>query len=195
MGLLDKIKERLTGGGQAAAPQQPAGVGGAPQHLQQQPPQDPDQQAVERYRYMLRTAPPEQVEQAHAEAFAKLTPEQRQKVLTDVGSAVPESERATSTDPQALARMATRAEMREPGTMERSLGGGRGPGMGGMIAGSLLAGVAGAFIGTAIAGAMFDDPGADAAGEDVAAGEEPPAEDPGLDDGGGDFDMGGDFDF
>lgn len=203
MGLLDKLKERLTGGAQAqpqqgfggAGPQGPGptaqqGFGAAPQQ------QDPDQQAIERYRYMLRTAPPEQVEQAHAEAFAKLTPEQRQKVLEDVGGQVPEAERARSTDPQELARMATRAEMRNPGTMERSLGGGRGPGMGGMIAGSLLAGVAGAFIGTAIAGAMFDDAGA---GEDVASAEEPPAEeppaeDPGFDDGGG-FDMGGDFDF
>ncbi|NWJ71640.1 hypothetical protein [Pseudonocardia alni] len=189
MGLLDKLKERLTGGAQTQ-PQQ--GFGGAPHQgsgrAQQQ--QDPDQQAIERYRYMLRTAPPEQVEQAHAEAFAKLTPEQRQAVLNDVGAQVPEAERARSTDPQELARMATRAEMRNPGTMERSLAGGRGPGMGGMIAGSLLAGVAGAFIGTAIAGAMFDDAGA---GEDVAAAEEPPAEDPGFDDGG--MDMGGDFDF
>ncbi|MBN9736105.1 MULTISPECIES: hypothetical protein [unclassified Pseudonocardia] len=187
MGLLDKLKERLTGG--QAEPRQHAGFGGTPQQ-----PQDPDQQAIERYRYMLRTAPPEQVEQAHAEAFAKLTPEQRQKVLTDVGENVPESERATSTEPQALARMATRAEMREPGTMERSLGGGRGPGMGGMIAGSLLAGVAGAFIGTAIADAMFDDSG-DAGGEDLAAADEPPAEDPGFDPGfDGGFD-GGDIDF
>ena len=31
---------------------------------------------------MLRTAPPETVEQAHEEAFAKLTPEQRQQVLS-----------------------------------------------------------------------------------------------------------------
>ncbi|MGH3567749.1 MAG: hypothetical protein ACRDRH_17305 [Pseudonocardia sp.] len=105
-------------------------------------------------RYMLRTAPPETVEQAHAEAFAKLTPEQRQRVLADVGNTVPESEGATSDDPQSLARMATRAEMRRPGTMERALGdGGRGGGMGmgGMIAGSLLASVAGASIGTSIA--------------------------------------------
>jgi hypothetical protein len=32
-----------------------------------------EDQALERYRYMLRTAPPETVEQAHAEAFAKLS--------------------------------------------------------------------------------------------------------------------------
>ena len=71
---------------------------------------------------------------------------------------MPPAERATSDDPRSLARMATRAEMRQPGTMERALGGGRGGGMGmgGMIAGGLLASVAGAFIGTAIADAMFD---------------------------------------
>ena len=41
----------------------------------------PDEQALQRYRYMLQTAPPETIEQAHREAFAKLTPEQRQLVL------------------------------------------------------------------------------------------------------------------
>lgn len=193
MGLLDKLKERL--GGATPAASQPYG-GPVPRPSA---PQDPDQQAIERYRYMLRTAPPEQVEQAHAEAFAKLTPEQRRQVLDQVGSGLPESERADSTEPRALARMATRAEMREPGTMERSLTGGpggRGPGMGGIIAGSLLAGVAGAFIGTAIADAMFDDPGAgeaEAAGEEAAGEEAPPEEPPVEDPGFGGFDDGGGF--
>ena len=31
-----------------------------------------DEQAIARYRYLLRTAPPEAIEQAHAEAFARL---------------------------------------------------------------------------------------------------------------------------
>lgn len=174
MGLLDKLKERFA---PAPSPHQPVHRGHAARA-----PQDPDEAAIERYRYMLRTAPPDAVEQAHAEAFAKLTPDQRQKVLADLSTAVPESERATSAEPQALARMATRAEMRNPGTMERTLGGGRGgPGMGSMIAGTLLASVAGAFIGTAIADAMFDDePPAE---EDLAA--EPPMEEP-VDDGGWD---------
>jgi hypothetical protein len=48
-----------------------------------------DELAIDRYRYLLRTAPPEAVEQAHAEAFARLTPEQRRQVLTDVGAQVP----------------------------------------------------------------------------------------------------------
>jgi hypothetical protein len=72
-----------------------------------------------------------------------------------------------------MARMATRAEMHHPGTMERTLGGRQGPGMGSMIAGTLLASVAGAFIGTAIADAFFDDDDDMSGGEeDLAGGEE-----------------------
>ena len=164
-----------------------------------------DEQAVERYRYLLRTAPPEQIEQAHAEAFAKLTPEQRRQVLTDLGSEVPASERATSDDPRSLARMATRAEMRSPGTLERSfnrgggMGGGYGGGMGmggmgmgGMIAGSLMTSIAGAFIGTAIADAMFDFDDSGEGGEsDVAGGDEGAGDEGGGDEGGDYGDAGG----
>ena len=190
MGLFDKLKERFA---PSAPPQTYAPQGSGARRPGGAAAKDPDEAAVERYRYMLRTAPPETIEQAHAEAFAKLTPEQRQKVLADVSAELPPSERATSDDPRSLARMATRAEMRNPGTMERTLGGGRGGGMGmgGMIAGTLLASVAGAFIGTAIADAFFDDEmGGDAGGEELAA-EDPGMEDPGADLGGGDF--GGDF--
>lgn len=197
MGLFDKLKERLAPSAPAQGHRTPgygAPHGGGAQRPGSAAGKDPDEVAVERYRYMLRTAPPETIEQAHAEAFAKLTPEQRQKVLADVSAELPPSERAASDDPRSLARMATRAEMRNPGTMERALGGrGGGMGMGGMIAGSLLAGVAGAFIGTAVADAFFDD---EAGGEGMAA-EDPGMDDPGMDDfGGGDFgggDFGGDF--
>lgn len=190
MGLLDKLRETIGsrlggfGGGAAERPtaapyqrraQYRAGASG----------RDPDELAVERYRYMLRTAPPETLEQAHAEAFEKLTPDQRRKVLQDLGPTVPASERATSDDPQSLARMATRAEMREPGTMERVLGGGRGGiggmGMGGVIAGSLLASVAGAFVGTAIADAFLGD---ELGGDAMASGEDMAVDDPGVDPGG-----------
>ncbi|MBT0771189.1 hypothetical protein KIH74_19770 [Kineosporia sp. J2-2] len=126
-----------------------------------------DQAAIARYRYMLKTAPPERIEEAHAEAFAKLSPDQRRQVLAELSSEVPPAERARTDSPRDLARMATRAEMRSPGTLERSFGRGGGMsggmggmgggmGMGGMLAGGLLAGVAGAFVGTAIADAMFD---------------------------------------
>ena len=158
------------------------------------PAADEDERAIERYRYLLRTAPPEQIEQAHAEAFSKLTPEQRRQVLSDLSDTVPPQERAASDDPRDLARMATRAEVRRPGTLERSLGRG-GPGLGGVVAGGLLASVAGAFIGTAIAQAMFDDGGADGGdGGDGGgdAGGDAGGDTGGVFGGGGDF-GGGDF--
>lgn len=150
--------------------------------------------AIERYRYMLQTAPPGDIEQAHQEAFEKLTPEQRAVVLSELAKQVPESEASTSDDPSSLARMATRAEMREPGTMERTFGRTQMPGLGGMFMSTL----AGAFVGSAIAQTFFDnDSGAEG---NVADGGAPEAEgDVGGDgggDGGGDFgggDFGGDF--
>ena len=115
-----------------------------------------DEQALARYRYMLKTAPPETIEQAHAEAFARLTPDQRRKVLEELRATLPEGERAAAASasdaPGSLARMATRAEVRQPGTMERMLGGPTGgPGFGSMLAGSLLGSVAGTVLGTMIA--------------------------------------------
>lgn len=116
---------------------------------------DTDAQALERYRYLLRTAPPDAIEQAHAEAFAQLTPEQRAQALNGLSGELSPEERATGAaqaDPKVLARTATRAELRQPGTLERAFGG-RGPG--GALAGSLLSSVVGAFIGSAIAHQLF----------------------------------------
>ena len=48
-----------------------------------------EERAVARYRYLLRTAPPEQLEALHAEAFAKLTPDQRQQLLRELATASP----------------------------------------------------------------------------------------------------------
>src|SRR5215210_2414682 len=103
-------------------------------------PADADERAIERYRYMLKTAPPETIEQAHEEAFAKLTPAQRAQALRELAAETPEGERAAlgegRDDPKTLARLATRSEMRQPGSIERIFGGtGRGPGMGGMMGG------------------------------------------------------------
>ena len=120
-----------------------------------------DQQAIERYRYMLRTAPPETIEQAHAEAFAALTPQQRRVVLEQLREATPPGERPPGdgdADPQALARMATRAEMRQPGVLERAFGSGRGGGFGGMFASSLLGSVAGTVLGSMVAQHFFAHP-------------------------------------
>lgn len=155
-----------------------------------------EDQQIERYRYLLRTAPPDQIEQAHAEAFAQLSPEQRRQVLEQLGNEVPPGERAQSDDPQALARMATRAEVRQPGTLERSFGG---VGMGGVVAGSLLGSVAGAFIGTSIAlslmgaydGDATDAQAAEGGGEAYDGGDYGSGGGGGGDYGGGGFDGGG----
>ena len=150
-------------------------------------PQNADEQAVARYRYMLQTAPPEDIERAHEEAFSRLTPEQRQMLLQQLTQSVPEAEsRGLSNDPRALARAATRAEVRQPGFIERTfggqgmqqqgypqqqgygqpmgggmmgggMGGGMMGGMGGMIAGSLLSSMAGSFIGSSIANSFFSN--------------------------------------
>ena len=136
-----------------------------------------DEQAVERYRYLLRTAPPETIERAHEEAFAQMTPEQRQLALQQLAEAAPPEERRyAKDDPHSLARLATRSELRQPGILERLFGGtrfggggygyaggggmtGGGIGLGGMLAGSLLASVAGSMIGSTIANSFFHDHG------------------------------------
>jgi hypothetical protein len=69
-----------------------------------------DEQAIERYRYLVRTAPPEAIELAHEQAFAQLTPEQRRMALQELSESVPAHERIDRDDPKSLARMATRAE-------------------------------------------------------------------------------------
>jgi hypothetical protein len=135
--------------------------------------QSVDEQAISRYRYMLKTAPPETIEHAHAEAFAQLTPEQRRLVLQKIAESVPASERAlaeqSGANPQALARMATRAEIRQPGAMERMFGQAGSVGLGGVVAGSLLSSIAGAVIGSMIAREFFAGEGYGAAGLDGAA--------------------------
>src|SRR3954465_1994783 len=128
MGLLDRLFGRGRHDQQEyTAPRQYGSPPGGAEQL-------PDDQAIARYRYLLRTAPPEQIEQAHTEAFSQLTVDQRQQVLAQLAAAVPAGERPRTDDPETLARVATRAEMRQPGTLERALGGygpGHGSGYGG----------------------------------------------------------------
>jgi len=128
------------------------------------PTRSTDEQALARYRYMLATAPPEDIERAHEEAFARLTAEQRQQALHALAQHVPEGE-IRGDDPASLARAATRAEVRQPGTIERAWGsGGAGFGLGSWFLTTLAA----SFIGTAIAQSFFDnDPGAGADGQTV----------------------------
>jgi hypothetical protein len=169
------------------------------------PPPSADAQAIDRYRYMVQSAPPETLEKAHEEAFAKLTPEQRRQVLNGLVNAAPEHERAAIAatppdDTRALARTATRAEIREPGVMERTLGG---AGMG--LGASLLSSFAMGFVGSMVANSFFsalggfgDHDGGAADGHahtehadegDYAADDDGGFDDAGFDDGGGDFDV------
>jgi len=150
MGLFDRFREGL-------GVQRPI----SPQYAEA----SADDQAIARYRYMLNTAPPEVIEQAHAEAFAKLTPEQRRRVLQELSNAVPEAERASvmraGDNPEQLARVATRSEIREPGVLERIFGGAgavpgaAGPGLGTLFAGSFLSSMAGTVLGSMIAQQFF----------------------------------------
>lgn len=131
----------------------------------QVPDRSNDEQALQRYRYMLATAPPEDIERAHEEAFAQLSPEQRRDALKALARQVPASE-IHGDDPSSLARAATRAEMRQPGTIERAWGSG-GPGLGSWFLTTLAA----SFIGTAIAQSFFDGGGADGGAADGAGGD------------------------
>ncbi|KAF2413727.1 hypothetical protein B1729_08245 [Microbacterium sp. B35-04] len=130
-----------------------------------QPPRSEDEIAIERYRYLLRTAPPETIEQVHAEAFGRLTEPQRQQVLAELSAGLPSAEQPRSSDPQTMARAATRAEYLNPGFMERTLGPQRqGPSFGSMLGSSILGTVVGYVIGSALVSSFLaptfaDDPG------------------------------------
>jgi hypothetical protein len=214
MGFLD----RLFGSDQPArqAPPVPRNTGyGQPApspsaRPSNQPPQSEDERAIERYRYLLRTAPPETIEQVHAEAFSKLTEPQRQQVLAELSAGLTAQEQPRSSNPQDLARAATRAEYMNPGFMERTLGpqGDRqGPGMGSMIGSSILGTVVGYVIGSAIVSAFMapafaaeqgsGEPSGDAAAADGGpdAGADGSWGDAGAGDMGGFGDFGGDFGF
>ena len=171
MGFLD----RLLGRTPTEQQNQTVGWDRAQNHRSAATPPRPqaseEERAVARYRYLLRTAPPEQLEALHAEAFAKLTPDQRQALLRELATASP-AEAGTSAEPADLARAATRAEMRQPGTLQNtfsrgSFGGGMG--MGGMFAGSMMGTIAGVVIGSAVAdlllGGYDQSPEAQDAGE------------------------------
>ena len=67
-----------------------------------------DEQAIRRYQYLLATAPPDQIERAHEEAFAALTPQQRQELLARLAQGDP-LDRPADDSPRSLARSATRA--------------------------------------------------------------------------------------
>ncbi|PDW01549.1 hypothetical protein [Candidatus Viridilinea mediisalina] len=184
MGLFDFLFGRKPEHPHQSAPHGRLSFGEGPIRLGGHAARDENEIALERYRYMLRTAPPETIEQAHAEAFARLTPEQRAYVLQALASELPESERLSTAgadaDPQRMARIATRAEMRTPGVMERTLanhpaqaqqqvGGGMLSGM----AGTLLMSFAAGFVGSMAANAFLSSMGDPFAAEMDALEEQP----------------------
>lgn len=176
MGFLDRLFGSDDSSRQAPpVPQSPYGQpAGARPAASSQPPKSDDEVAIERYRYLLRTAPPETIEQVHAEAFSKLTEPQRQQVLAELSAGLPPYEQPRSTDPQAMARAATRAEYMNPGFMERTLGPQRqGPSFGSMLGSSILGTVVGYVIGSALvssfmAPAFANDQGYDDGSTDAA---------------------------
>jgi len=161
--MVRKVSDKVTGddrqtvqsqqGGQQpqrggyGAPQQgvgrPATGGHAPQGSAA------DRAALAKYDYLLQTAPPQQLEQVHRDAFERLTPEQRQQVLARLSAEVPQGERPASSSPADLARAATRGETAHPGLMKRVLGSTGGKVAAGAAVGAGVAGVAG----LAVAGA------------------------------------------
>lgn len=132
MGILERLKGRGAERHGARLPRQ----AGSPES---------DVAALDRYQYLLRTLPPDAVEQAHTDAFADLAPGKRQQVLAALNRHFGEGGRTGSADPRVLGRMATHAEMREPGTMV------------GLLPGGLLARVAGSFVMAADGSAILQD--------------------------------------
>lgn len=140
--------------------QQPQQYGQASQQQygqpQQQGPADSDKVALAKYDYLLRTSSPDQLEQVHHDAFARLTPAQRQQVRNRLNSELPPHEHLRDDSAGGMARAMTRGEVRRPGLIRRVLGGnGSGRGRGGAFAGGAAVG-AGAMalggLGVAVAG-------------------------------------------
>lgn len=84
-----------------------------------------DRAAIAKYDYLLKTAAPDQLEQAHREAFQRLTPEQRDQVRERLSAESGPYDRPQSSSPDDLARAATRGEVQRPGFMAKVLGAGK----------------------------------------------------------------------
>lgn len=132
-----------------------------------------DKRAISRYDYLVRTADPEQLEQVHREAFARLTPQQRAEVQARMDQELPASERPRSDSPDDLARSATRLGAMDPRRLEGLLGGSgaRRAGMGALaVGGGLLAAVAGGAVVTAVGGSLLQSAIGDGVDVDALAG-------------------------
>ncbi|QKS88398.1 cation-transporting ATPase [Curtobacterium flaccumfaciens] len=178
-GIVRSAADKLTGDDRNQ--QQPPQQYGQPQPAQYGQPQqhagtpqhgaDADKVALAKYDYLLRTSSPEQLEQVHHDAFARLTPAQRQQVRDRLNSELPPHEHLRDDSAGGMARAMTRGEMSRPGLVRRVLGGsgrngnGRGRagafaggaavGAGAMAFGGLAAAVAGGAVLSAAAGPVL----------------------------------------
>ena len=80
-----------------------------------------DDLVLRRYRHLLGTAPIESIEQAHAEAFGELRDPERAAIYEELSRGTGTGERPLSSEPATLARSASRAERRVPGSLESTL--------------------------------------------------------------------------
>ena len=80
-----------------------------------------DDVTLRRYRHLLDTAPRESIEQAHADAFGKLPEPERAAIYEELSRGSGTGERPLSSEPATLARSASRAESRVPGSLESTL--------------------------------------------------------------------------
>lgn len=123
-----------------------------------------DRAAISRYNYLLKTAEPEQLEQVHREAFARLTPAQREQVEAQLREDLPANEQPASSNPDDLARSAVRGEAHNPGFLQKLFSKKRGSsagtaalaGAGIGAAGGLLAAVAGGAVLSSVAGPLLE---------------------------------------
>jgi hypothetical protein len=131
-----------------------------------------EEQAIQRYRYLLQTAPPETLERGHVEAFTRMAQSQRARILQELAATLPEETRATlnlqTDDPAHLAQTITRVERSAPGLLEQTMGGPAAGMGGGMLAGTLFAGIAVGFVESEAARQFFANLTREAG---VAAGE------------------------
>jgi hypothetical protein len=164
-GLVRTAADKLTGDDRTSQQQQPSGQQPRPlsgPHKKQQfgarpgvaPSNEADRVAIAKYDYLLKTADPERLEQAHHDAFARLTPEQRQQVLQRLNAELPRHDQGTDASAAGLARTATRGETSRPGTMRKVLGGAA-IGGGALAVGGLAVAVAGGAVLSAAAGPVL----------------------------------------
>ncbi len=124
----------------------------------------PDQISVERtlqrYRFIVRTAPPDEMEEAYVAAFTAIPGEQRVRLPGELAQMLPEEERASiylnQHDPQTLARIAIAAEQHHAGSIERVLRAVDG-GLRGLASSTLLNTFATAFVDSRTAQRFFDN--------------------------------------